>query len=62
MLKAFKTMENRGLSDSLFSALRKYPKSQELDPIENFLTEGFAWVCIKSMRIPNASKVFDVCN
>lgn len=37
-------MENRGLSDSLFSALRKYPKSQELDPIENFLTEGFAWL------------------
>ncbi|WP_461947117.1 PDDEXK-like family protein [Nostoc sp.] len=44
MLKALKTMENIGLSDSLFSALRKYPKSQELDPIENFLTEGFAWL------------------
>ncbi|MEA5627130.1 PD-(D/E)XK nuclease family protein [Nostoc sp. UHCC 0251] len=32
------------MSDSLFSALRKYPKSQELDPIENFITEGFAWL------------------
>lgn len=37
-------MEDAGLSDSLFSALRKYPKSQELDPIENFITEGFAWL------------------
>ncbi|HEY9804423.1 MAG TPA: hypothetical protein V6D25_29090 [Leptolyngbyaceae cyanobacterium] len=32
------------MADSLFSALRKYPKSQELDPIENFITEGFAWL------------------
>jgi PD-(D/E)XK nuclease superfamily len=37
-------MEDIGVSDSLFSALRKYPKSQELDPIENFITEGFAWL------------------
>jgi hypothetical protein len=43
-LKAFKATEVRGLSDSLSSALRKYPKSQELDPIENFITEGFAWL------------------
>jgi PD-(D/E)XK nuclease superfamily len=32
------------LADSLFTALRRYPKSQELDPIENFITEGFAWL------------------
>ncbi|MBD2200634.1 MULTISPECIES: PD-(D/E)XK nuclease family protein [Calothrix] len=44
MLDTFKAMEDRGVSDSLFSALRKYPKSQELDPIENFITEGFAWL------------------
>ncbi|MBD2358364.1 PD-(D/E)XK nuclease family protein [Tolypothrix sp. FACHB-123] len=44
MLDTFKIMEDTGVSDSLFSALRKYPKSQELDPLENFITEGFAWL------------------
>ncbi|BAB74491.1 PD-(D/E)XK nuclease family protein [Anabaena sp. FACHB-709] len=44
MVDTFKAMEDTGVSDSLFSALRKYPKSQELDPIENFITEGFAWL------------------
>lgn len=44
ILDTLKTVEDTGLSDSLFSALRKYPKSQELDPIENFITEGFAWL------------------
>ncbi|MCC5659182.1 PD-(D/E)XK nuclease family protein [Nostoc sp. XA010] len=44
MLNPFEAMEDFDLSDSLFRALRKYPKSQELDPIENFITEGFAWL------------------
>ncbi len=32
------------MSDSLFSALRKYRKTEAIDPIENFITEGFAWL------------------
>ena len=44
-------MEEKGLPDSLFSALRKYPKSKELDPIENFITEGFAWLLRNKERL-----------
>ena len=32
------------MTDSLFSALRKYAKSEAINPIENFITEGFAWL------------------
>ena len=32
------------MATGLFEALRRYPRKENQDPLENFITEGFAWI------------------
>jgi len=33
----------------LLTSLRKFKKSAKLDPVENFITEAFAWLLMKKI-------------